>query len=166
MYHLQVNNNRISPGLSDRPGLCYRPVHVKRGMHCMTAYMLPPENWTIDNVESRTGWVVDDCDSLGGPETFLTRRQVLDSGVGMAANAGAMGAMVGSANAAIGADLHKRIEGASLTGPSCDLTTVAANVDAYAKVWSNLDMEYTHYGWIDGHAMEIAPGRLSKSTRA
>ena len=124
----------------------------------MTDQMLPPENWTSDNVEIRTGWVVDDYDSLGGPETFLTRRQVLGSGVGMAAGAGAMGAMVGSANAAIGADLHKRIEGASLTGPSCDLTTAAANVDAYAKVWSNLDMKSTHYGWLDGHAMGVAPG--------
>jgi hypothetical protein len=88
----------------------------------MTDQMLPPENWTSDNVEIRTGWVVDDYDSLGGPETFLTSRQVLGSGVSMAAGAGAMGAMVGSTNAAIGADLHKRIEGASLTGPSCDHT--------------------------------------------
>ena len=55
------------------------------------------------NMEIRAGLLVDDYDSLGGPETALTRRQAFGAGKGMAAGAGAMvgvGAMAGQASAA------------------------------------------------------------------
>jgi len=50
------------------------------------------------------------------------------------------------------------LESLGLTGPTYDLTTAAGNVDAYAKITSNLDMSSTHFGWIDGYVMGVAPG--------
>ena len=112
------------------------------------------------NIEVRTGLVVEDYDSLGGPETSLTRRQALGAGAGMAAGAGALagiGAMAGQASAAT-PDLYKRIEGASLTGPYVDLTTAQGNLLAIARIESDIDMKTTTYGWYDGLVMGVAPG--------
>jgi hypothetical protein len=52
--------------------------------------------------------------------------------------------------------------GVSLRGPTFDLTTGRGNVDAYLKLTSNLDMKSTHYGWIDGYVMGVAPGGAVK----
>ncbi len=54
--------------------------------------------------------------------------------------------------------MTKPDKAASLRGPTFDLTTGRGNVDAYLKLTSNLDMKSTHYGWIDGYVMGIAPG--------
>ena len=60
------------------------------------------------------------------------------------------------------ADSHGA-SGASLTGPTYDLTSNARhNVDAYLKLTSNLDMQSTHFGWIDGYVMGVAPGGAIK----
>ena len=50
----------------------------------------------------------------------------------------------------------------SLRGPTFDLTTGRGNVDAYLKLTSNLDMKSTHYGWIDGYVMGVAPNGAVK----
>ena len=60
------------------------------------------------------------------------------------------------------ADSHEGVE-ASLLGPTYDLTTAAGNVDAYAKIGSNLDMKSTHYGFLDGYVMGVAPGGAIKT---
>jgi hypothetical protein len=54
-------------------------------------------------------------------------------------------------------------DGLSLKGDLYDLTTAAGNVDAYAKITSNLDMKSTHYGWLDGYVMGVAPGGAIKT---
>lgn len=52
---------------------------------------------------------------------------------------------------------------ASLSGPTYDLINSGKdNVDAYLKLTSNLDMESTHFGWIDGYVMGVAPGGAVK----
>ncbi len=60
------------------------------------------------------------------------------------------------------ADSHEGVE-ASLRGPTYDLTTAAGNVEAYAKIGSNLDMKSTHYGFLDGYVMGVAPGGAIKT---
>lgn len=65
----------------------------------------------------------------------------------------------GAANAAtttsIGSDWMR--------GPTHDLTTGRGNVDAYLKLTSNLDMKSTHFGWIEGYVMGVAPGGAVKN---
>jgi hypothetical protein len=65
-----------------------------------------------------------------------------------------------------GGDAHATFitpDGLSLKGDLYDLTTAAGNVDAYAKITSNLDMKTTHYGWLDGYVMGVAPGGAIKT---
>jgi hypothetical protein len=83
-------------------------------------------------------------------EVAIDRRAALATGL---AGGLATGLLSGAAKAATDAT-----GGASLTGPTFDLTTAYGNVEAYAKATSNLDMKSTHYGWIDGHVMGVAPG--------
>ncbi|MEQ8509582.1 MAG: DUF1838 family protein [Rhodospirillaceae bacterium] len=83
-------------------------------------------------------------------EVAIDRRAALATGL---AGGLATGFLSGAAKAATDAT-----GGASLTGPTYDLTTAYGNVEAYAKATSNLDMKSTHYGWIDGHVMGVAPG--------
>lgn len=89
----------------------------------------------------------------GGPINFsMDRRAVLTAGLGAGAGL-AVGAMSSPASANFYGRPHE-----SLKGPTYDLTTAYGNVEAYAKITSNLDMKSTHYGWIDGHVMGVAPG--------
>ena len=83
-------------------------------------------------------------------EVAIDRRAALATGL---AGGLATGFLSGAAKAATDATGD-----ASLTGPTYDLTTAYGNVEAYAKATSNLDMKSTHYGWIDGHVMGVAPG--------
>ncbi|MEQ9447256.1 MAG: DUF1838 family protein [Rhodospirillaceae bacterium] len=83
-------------------------------------------------------------------EVAIDRRAALATGL---AGGLATGFLSGAAKAATDATGN-----ASLTGPTYDLTTAYGNVEAYAKATSNLDMKSTHYGWIDGHVMGVAPG--------
>ncbi|MDX2145000.1 MAG: DUF1838 family protein [Rhodospirillaceae bacterium] len=81
------------------------------------------------------------------------RRTLLSAGTSMTA--------LSAAAAVIGAGRvmgKEQSAGASLRGPIFDLTTGRGNVDAYLKLTSNLDMKSTHYGWIDGYVMGVAPG--------
>ena len=71
------------------------------------------------NIEVRTGLVVEDYDSLGGPATSLSRRQALSASMGAGIGATGLG-MASSAHAAT-SGVNKRIENASLKGPYLDL---------------------------------------------
>ncbi|MFL2769482.1 MAG: DUF1838 family protein [Rhodospirillaceae bacterium] len=82
-------------------------------------------------------------------EVAIDRRVALLAGLGA-------GSAMFSGNS-VSAKTHKT-GGASLRGPTYDLTTAYGNVEAYAKVSSNLDMKSTHYGWLDGYVMGVAPG--------
>ncbi|MFL2769483.1 MAG: DUF1838 family protein [Rhodospirillaceae bacterium] len=115
---------------------------------------------TNTSMEIRTGLVVEDYDSLGGPETSLTRRQTLGVGAGIAASAGtAAGTMAMAFNASAATpDINRRIQGASLTGPYVDLTTADGNMLAIARIESDIDMRTTTYGWYDGLVMGVSPG--------
>lgn len=84
----------------------------------------------------------------------MMRRLFLTSGAAMTA--------LPVTNVVIGAGRAHGKTGASLRGPTFDLTTGRGNVDAYLKLTSNLDMESTHYGWIDGYVMGVAPGGAVK----
>lgn len=85
----------------------------------------------------------------------LDRRSLLTGGAALTALPMMNAALApGRAQAAIGMD--------PITGPTFDLTTGRGNVDAYLKLTSNLDMESTHFGWIDGYVMGVAPGGAVK----
>ena len=114
------------------------------------------------NIEVRTGLVVEDYDSLGGPATSLSRRQALSSGLGAGVGVMSVAGMAGSAGAAT-SDLYKRIENASLKGPYLDLTTPEGNMIAMARIDSDIDMKTTTYGWYDGLVMGVAPGGSIKN---
>lgn len=87
-------------------------------------------------------------------EVAIDRRAALTAGLGAGLGAGlAVGGLPGAASANFYGGAHE-----SLKGPTYDLTTAFGNVEAYAKITSNLDMKSTHYGWIDGHVMGVAPG--------
>jgi hypothetical protein len=86
--------------------------------------------------------------------TSVERRSLLT--VGTAITAAAATDVVLSPGRAFG--MTKPDKAASLRGPTFDLTTGRGNVDAYLKLTSNLDMKSTHYGWIDGYVMGVAPG--------
>jgi hypothetical protein len=79
-------------------------------------------------------------------EVSIDRRTALAAGL-------AMGAFPQMAMA----DSHGQGD-VSLRGPTYDLTTAYGNVEAYAKVTSNLDMKSTHFGWLDGYVMGVGPG--------
>ena len=89
----------------------------------------------------------------------INRRSVLTAGAAMTALP-VLNAVIapGRANAATTTS-----DGASLLGPTYDLTTGRGNVDAYLKLTSNLDMKSTHYGWIEGIVMGVAPGGALKN---
>ncbi|MBT4740826.1 MAG: DUF1838 family protein, partial [Rhodospirillaceae bacterium] len=74
----------------------------------------------------------------------------------------ATGLALGMAPQMAMADSHSEGE-VSLKGPTYDLTTAYGNVEAYAKIGSNLDMKSTHYGWLDGYVMGVAPGGAIKT---
>ncbi|GEM_PF-104336 len=108
------------------------------------------------NIEVRTGLVVEDYDSLGGPATSLSRRQALSASMG--AGIGATGLGMASSAHATTSGVNKRIENASLKGPYLDLTTPEGNMIAMARIDSDIDMKTTTYGWYDGLVMGVAPG--------
>lgn len=85
-----------------------------------------------------------------------SRRSALTAGLALTALP-ALDALIGPgrANAATS---FTTPGGASLTGPTHDLTTGRGNVDAYLKLTSNTDMKSTHFGWIEGKVMGVAPG--------
>ncbi len=83
-------------------------------------------------------------------EGAVNRRKALTTGLSGGLAAGLLPGAAMAATDSSGA--------ASLKGPTYDLTTAYGNVEAYAKITSNLDMKSTHYGWIDGHVMGVAPG--------
>lgn len=87
-------------------------------------------------------------------DVSIDRRAALAGG--LAAGGAALASTVARADSHAGGH-------ASLTGPTYDLTTAYGNVEAYAKITSNLDMKSTHYGWIDGHVMGVAPGGAIKT---
>jgi len=87
-------------------------------------------------------------------EVSIGRRAALAAGLAAGGAAFAGGTAL--------ADSHEGVE-ASLLGPTYDLTTAAGNVDAYAKIGSNLDMKSTHYGFLDGYVMGVAPGGAIKT---
>ena len=87
-------------------------------------------------------------------EVSIGRRAALAAGLAAGGAAFAGGTAL--------ADSHEGVE-ASLHGPTYDLTTAAGNVDAYAKIGSNLDMKSTHYGFLDGYVMGVAPGGAIKT---
>ena len=88
------------------------------------------------------------------PQIMTDRRSFLGAGAAMTALP-ALGVSLapGRLNAAASTEGMP-----SLTGPTHDLTTGRGNVDAYLKLTSNLDMESTHFGWIEGIVMGVAPG--------
>ncbi|MDX2222062.1 MAG: hypothetical protein SFV21_04890, partial [Rhodospirillaceae bacterium] len=84
----------------------------------------------------------------------LERRSLLSAGTTMTALSAAA-AVIGPGRASA---MERASGSVSLRGPTFDLTTGRGNVDAYLKLTSNLDMKSTHYGWIDGYVMGVAPG--------
>lgn len=89
--------------------------------------------------------------SAGPIEVSIDRRTAIATGLA-----------IGAFSQVAMADSHSEGE-ASLKGPTYDLTTAYGNVEAYAKVTSNLDMKSTHYGWLDGYVMGVAPGGAIKT---
>ena len=92
-------------------------------------------------------------------DRFFDRRTALTGGVVLTA-APLLDAVIQPSPAM--ADNHAT-SGASLSGPTYDLINSGRdNVNAYLKLTSNLDMESTHFGWIDGYVMGVAPGGALK----
>ena len=86
---------------------------------------------------------------------IIDRRTALTGGMAMTALP-ALNAVLQPSPAL--ADNHAS-NGSSLSGPTYDLINSGRdNVNAYLKLTSNLDMESTHFGWIDGYVMGVAPG--------